>query len=51
MPDYSEEFLRWVFDEMASVRTRGTLVRCLARDEDRVLGWYVTYCKPGGFGR
>jgi hypothetical protein len=51
IPDYSEAFLRWLFDEMAFVRTRGTLVRCLVRDQDRVLGWYVTYSKPGGVGQ
>jgi hypothetical protein len=51
IPDYSEAFLRWLFDEMAFVRTRGTLVRCLVRDQDRALGWYVIYSKPGGVGQ
>lgn len=51
IPDYSDAFLRWLFDEMAFVRTRGTLVRCLVRDQNRVLGWYVTYSKPGGVGQ
>jgi len=51
IPDYSEAFLRWLFDEMAAVRTRGTLARCLVRDQDRVLGWYITYLQPGGIGQ
>jgi hypothetical protein len=51
VPDYSASFLSWLFDEMAAVRTRGTLIRCLVRTEDRVLGWYVTYAKPGGVGQ
>ena len=51
IPDYSDAFLRWLFDEMAFVRTRGTLVKCLVRDQNRVLGWYVTYSKPGGVGQ
>ena len=50
VPDYSPAFLEWLFAEMTSVRTRGTLIRCLVRNEDRVLGWYVTYVKPGGVG-
>jgi hypothetical protein len=51
IPDYSEPFVRWLFDEMAFVHTRGTLVGRLVRERDRVLGWYVTYLKPGGIGQ
>jgi hypothetical protein len=51
IPEYSEAFLRWLFAEMAFVRTRGTLVGRLVRDQDRVLGWYVTYMTPGGVGQ
>jgi hypothetical protein len=46
--DYDEPFLEWLFREMAAIRTRGTLVRRLLRREDRVVGWYVAYLKPGG---
>jgi hypothetical protein len=51
IPDYSEAFLRWLFAEMAFVRTRGALVCRLVRDEDRVLGWYVTYMPSGAAGQ
>jgi hypothetical protein len=51
IPEYSVAFLRWLFAEMAFVRTRGTLVRRLVRDQDRVLGWYVTYMTPNGVGQ
>jgi hypothetical protein len=51
MPDYNEAFLRWLFAEMAFVRTRGPLVGRLVRDQDRVLGWYVTYMPRGGVGQ
>jgi hypothetical protein len=48
-PDYSEAFLEWLFDQMARVKSRGTLVRQLVRDEGgRALGWYVAYMQPGG---
>lgn len=48
-PDYDEGFAAWLFEEMAKVRTRGDLVRCLVREpRGRVLGWYVAYLKPGG---
>jgi hypothetical protein len=46
--NYDEPFLEWLFREMAAVRTRGLLVRRLLRREDRLLGWYVAYLKPGG---
>ena len=51
IPEYSGAFLRWLFAEMAFVRTRGTLVGRLVRDQDRVLGWYVTYMPRGGVGQ
>ena len=38
--DYDEAFVEWLFLEMAAMRTRGTLVRRLLRQEGRVLGWY-----------
>jgi hypothetical protein len=51
IPEYSEAFLQWLFAEMAFVRTRGPLVGRLVRNQDRVLGWYVTYMPPGGVGQ
>lgn len=49
VPDYDEAFATWLFAEMAAVRSRGELVRCLVRDtQGRVLGWYVSYLQPGG---
>jgi hypothetical protein len=51
-PDYSAEFLAWLFREMAEVTTRGRLVRRLVRDErGRVLGWYVSYFQPNGIAQ
>jgi hypothetical protein len=48
-PDYDEQFLAWLFHEMAQVRSRGELVKRLIRDrKDRVLGWYVAYLQPRG---
>jgi hypothetical protein len=48
-PNYDEEFLAWLFREMAAVRSRGELVKRLIHDrEDRVLGWYVAYLQPRG---
>jgi GNAT superfamily N-acetyltransferase len=48
-PDYDQEFLDWIFREMAEVRSRGNLVKRLVLDANgRVLGWYVAYLQPGG---
>jgi GNAT superfamily N-acetyltransferase len=49
--DYDEPFLDWLFREMAGVATRGTLVRRLLRANDRLLGWYIGYLKPGGLSQ
>jgi hypothetical protein len=49
-PDYTPAFVGWLFAEMAAVRTRGTLLRRLVRDDEHVLGWYVAYTQPGGVG-
>jgi len=43
-PDYDEPFLGWLFHEMAEVKSRGTLVRSLVRNNrGQVVGWYVYY--------
>jgi hypothetical protein len=47
-PDYDEPFLGWLFHEMAEVKSRGTLVRALVRDNrGQVIGWYVYYLQDG----
>ena len=47
-PDYDEAFLGWLFQEMAEVKSRGTLVRSLVRDHrGQVVGWYVYYLHSG----
>jgi hypothetical protein len=52
VPDYDERFLTWLFHEMATVRSRGQLVRRLVRDQQgRVLGWYVAYLQPRGLSQ
>jgi hypothetical protein len=48
LPDYDEDFLGWLFAELARVERRGRLVAHLVRnDGGRVLGWYVYYLRPG----
>jgi hypothetical protein len=46
--DYDEQFLEWLFREMAAVRSRGMLTRRLLHRNGDLLGWYVAYLKPGG---
>jgi hypothetical protein len=47
-PDYDEAFLKWMFHELTEVRSRGDLVKRLVQDRNgRVLGWYVSYFRPG----
>jgi hypothetical protein len=50
-PSYDERFLAWLFREMATVRSRGELVKRLIRDGDRVLGWYVAYLQRRGLSQ
>jgi hypothetical protein len=50
-PQYEAGYLGWLFDELSRPRRRGTLVRRLVCQDDRVLGWYVYYLKPGGVSR
>jgi hypothetical protein len=51
-PKYSEEFLVWLFREMAKVTTRGELAKRLIRnDRGRVLGWYIAYLQPRGISQ
>lgn len=47
-PDYDEAYLAWLFQEMAQVKSRGTLVRSLVRDSrGQFIGWYVYYLQAG----
>jgi hypothetical protein len=51
-PDYDEQFLGWLFEEMAAVRSRGELVKRLIRDRrGQVLGWYVAYLQRHGLSQ
>jgi hypothetical protein len=51
-PAYDEQFLAWLFSEMAAVRSRGELVKRLVRgQEGRVLGWYVAYLQRRGLSQ
>jgi hypothetical protein len=46
-PDYDTSSLRWLFDEMRAVTTRGELATCLVRDgAGAVIGWYLAYFDP-----
>jgi hypothetical protein len=47
VPDYDEQFLRWVFAELHNNRTWGEPQRRLVRAQDgRALGWYVYFLLP-----
>ena len=48
-PNYDEEFLTWLFRELAAVDVRGTPVKNLVRAPNgQAVGWYVYYLAPGG---
>jgi hypothetical protein len=48
-PDYDEEFLGWLFEELRAVPKRGTPVERLVRHPDgRPAGWYVAFIRPDG---
>lgn len=48
-PDYDEAYLKWLFQEMRQVRSRGPLRGFLLRSEaGSVRGWYLYYLKPRG---
>jgi len=49
-PAYDEDYLRWMFEELAAVTARGRLIATLVRERagGRALGWYVYYLLPGG---
>ena len=47
-PDYDDEYLRWLFEELEAVEVRGVPIRRLIHDPaGRVAGWYVYYLVPG----
>lgn len=51
-PDYSEEFLDWLFPRMERVAARGELRRLAVRDDDGdPLGWCVYYRARGGISQ
>jgi hypothetical protein len=48
-PDYDEDFLSWLFEELRAVPQRGAPVGHLVRYPDgRPAGWYVAFVRPGG---
>ena len=52
LPAYDEEFLGWLFREVAAVGQRGELVRSLVRTEEgKTAGWFVYYSKPAGISQ
>jgi hypothetical protein len=51
-PDYDDDFLTWLFQRLGEVKSRGTPVGYLIRDESRQpLGWYLYFLKAGGISR
>lgn len=47
-PDYDEEFVAWLLDEVAAVQTRGQLVARIVRRNGVVRGSYVYYLPTRG---
>jgi hypothetical protein len=46
-PNYDEQYLEWLFRELARVKRRGQLIAHLVLDSaSRPLGWYVYYLRP-----
>ena len=51
VPDYDEQFLAWLFRELAVGGVRGEARFHLVRNRGAVVGWYVYYLDPGGLCR
>lgn len=52
LPAYDEEYLAWLFAELAALRSRGPLRRHLLRDGDgRLAGWYLYHLRRRDIGR
>jgi hypothetical protein len=50
--DYDETYVRWLFDEVAAVRSRGPFDARLVRSSSgAVLGWYMAYVPEGGIAQ
>lgn len=48
-PAYDERYSEWLFDAMAAVQTRGSLIaRLLRGDDGKVRGWFIYYLRRGG---
>ncbi len=46
-PEYTAEYLAWLFAELAKSREQGTFTATLVRDErGTVAGWYAVYLRP-----
>lgn len=50
-PAYDEEFLEWLFGQLAAIAGRGQLRRRIVHGGGRVRGWYVYYLQPGGISQ
>jgi GNAT superfamily N-acetyltransferase len=49
VPNYDVPFLRWIFDELDAVRSRGRTIKRLVRDaHGDSIGWYVYMHHPAG---
>ena len=50
-PEYDIHSLQWLLGFMGQMLARGTLRRIVVRDDQqRILGWYIYYVKPGAVG-
>jgi hypothetical protein len=50
-PAYDEEFLEWLFAQLAAVSGRGELRSRIVSSGGRVRGWYIYYLLPGGISQ
>lgn len=50
-PEYTPDSLRWLLGFMQSRNSRGTLRKVVLRDDNqKIVGWYIYYVKPGAVG-
>jgi hypothetical protein len=47
VPDYDDDFLDWVFRELAALPQQGRLVGAVVRRREQVVGWYAYYLRRG----
>src|ERR1700676_1125010 len=50
-PDYDIDSLKWLLNFMGRIPARGRLRKVVVRDDNqKILGWYIYYVKPGSVG-